>query len=95
LFTLSGIEKGIAHDFSAGICIAPGTITGSFGGVLRDVLLNNVPLILQKESYASACIIGGIVYFVLLRFAGGPLQLVASKRLSQLKSPARPIMPAL
>jgi uncharacterized membrane protein YeiH len=69
LFTLIGIEKGIAHGFSPGICIALGTITGSFGGVLRDVLLNNVPLIFQKEIYASACIIGGIVYFVLLRFA--------------------------
>ena len=66
LFTLIGIEKGISHNFSPGICIALGTITGSFGGVLRDVLLINVPLIFQKEIYASACILGGSVYFLMI-----------------------------
>lgn len=65
LFTMIGIQKGIEHGFSPGICIALGTITGSFGGVLRDVLLNNVPLIFQKEIYASASILGGIVFFLL------------------------------
>jgi len=65
LFTLIGIEKGITHNFSPGICIALGTITGSFGGVLRDVLLTNVPMIFQKEIYASACILGGSVYFLM------------------------------
>jgi uncharacterized membrane protein YeiH len=69
LFTLVGIEKGIEHHFSPGICVALGTITGSFGGVLRDVLLNNIPLIFQKEIYASACIVGSIVYFILLHFS--------------------------
>lgn len=69
LFTLIGIEKGIANGFSPGICIALGTITGCFGGVLRDVLLNNVPLIFQKEIYASACIVGGIIYFLLQYFS--------------------------
>ena len=66
LFTLIGIEKGISHNFSPGICIALGTITGSFGGVLRDVLLTNVPMIFQKEIYASACILGGSVYFLMI-----------------------------
>ncbi|MBL7696919.1 MAG: trimeric intracellular cation channel family protein [Chitinophagaceae bacterium] len=67
LFTLIGIEKGVAHGFSPGICIVLGTITGSFGGVIRDVLLNSVPLIFRKEIYASACVTGGIVYFLLMR----------------------------
>jgi len=66
LFTLIGIEKGITHNFSPGICIALGTITGSFGGVLRDVLLTNVPMIFQKEIYASVCILGGSVYFLMI-----------------------------
>lgn len=65
LFTLVGIEKGMRLDFSPGICIALGTITASFGGVIRDVLLNNVPLIFRKEIYALASIIGGIAYFIL------------------------------
>lgn len=66
LFTMVGIEKGIQLDLSIGICIALGTITASFGGVLRDVLLNQVPLIFRREIYASASIIGGLVYFLLV-----------------------------
>jgi len=65
LFTIIGLEVGLKHGFSPGICIALGTISACFGGVLRDVLLNKVPLIFQKEIYALACIIGGIVYYIL------------------------------
>jgi len=64
LFTIYGIEKGIELDFSPGVCIALGTITACFGGVIRDVLLNNVPLIFRKEIYALACITSGLVYFL-------------------------------
>jgi len=67
LFTIIGLEVGLKHGFSAGICIALGTISACFGGVLRDVLLNKVPLIFQKEIYALACIAGGIVYYLLLK----------------------------
>lgn len=63
LFTVVGIEKGQEAGLSAIICVALGTTTGCFGGVLRDVLLNNIPLIFRKEIYASACIAGGILYF--------------------------------
>ncbi|HTD39155.1 MAG TPA: trimeric intracellular cation channel family protein [Mucilaginibacter sp.] len=66
LFTMIGIQKGIDHGLNIGICIMLGTITGCFGGVLRDVLLNNVPLIFQKEIYALASIIGGAIFFLLL-----------------------------
>ncbi len=65
LFTVIGIKLGIAKDFSMGVCIALGTITASFGGVVRDVLLNNIPLLFRKEIYALACIVGGLVYFLL------------------------------
>jgi len=65
LFTIYGIEKGIELNFSMGVCIALGTITACFGGVIRDVLLNNVPLIFRKEIYALACIAGGLIYFLL------------------------------
>jgi uncharacterized membrane protein YeiH len=67
LFTIIGIEIGLKHGFSAGICIALGTISACFGGVLRDVLLNKVPLIFQKEVYALACIAGGTIYYFLCR----------------------------
>jgi len=68
LFTLVGVQKGIVFGLSPGICVALGTITGCFGGIIRDTLLNTIPLIFRKEIYATACILGGIVYFVLLRF---------------------------
>jgi uncharacterized membrane protein YeiH len=61
LFTVAGIEKGINFHFETGVCIALGTLTGCFGGVLRDISLNTIPVIFQKEIYAVACIIGGIV----------------------------------
>ncbi len=65
LFTIIGIEKGMELNFSVGVCVAMGTITASFGGVIRDVLLNNVPLIFHKEIYALASITGGLVYYLL------------------------------
>src|SRR5262245_1058456 len=68
LFTMIGIQKGIDHHLNIGICIMLGTITGCFGGVLRDVLLNNVPLIFKKEIYALASIVGGCIFFLLLNF---------------------------
>jgi uncharacterized membrane protein YeiH len=67
LFTLVGVEKGLQLHLSPGICIALGTITGSFGGVTRDVLLNNVPLVFRKEIYASVSILGGLLYLLLLQ----------------------------
>jgi uncharacterized membrane protein YeiH len=63
LFTIAGLEIGMKKEFSAGVCIALGTITACFGGVIRDVLLNNVPLLFRKEIYAMACIAGGLIYF--------------------------------
>ena len=65
LFTIIGIEKAMQLHFNIGVCVALGTITASFGGVLRDVLLNNVPLVFRKEIYALASIIGGLFYFLL------------------------------
>ncbi|RZK56755.1 MAG: trimeric intracellular cation channel family protein [Pedobacter sp.] len=68
LFTMVGVQKGIVFGLSPGICVALGTITGCFGGIIRDTLLNTIPLIFRKEIYATACILGGILYFALLWF---------------------------
>ncbi|RVU02067.1 trimeric intracellular cation channel family protein [Mucilaginibacter limnophilus] len=67
LFTVVGIRKGLAIDLSPGICVALGTITGCFGGVVRDILLNKIPTLFQKEIYATACIAGGVLYLILIR----------------------------
>ncbi len=65
LFTIIGLQKGMELNFPPGICVALGTVTGCFGGVARDILLNEIPLIFRKEIYASACIAGGIVFYAL------------------------------
>lgn len=68
VFTLIGLEKGIAIDLYPVICIALGTMTACFGGVIRDILCNEIPVIFRREIYATICIIGGVVFFTLLHF---------------------------
>ncbi len=67
LFTLVGIEKGLSAELMPIMCIILGTITASFGGVIRDILCNEIPVIFHKEIYATACILGGISYFLLIQ----------------------------
>ena len=62
LFVVVGAEKSLALGFAPWIAVAMGTITGSIGGVIRDVLINEIPLIFRKEIYALACVIGGVVF---------------------------------
>lgn len=64
LFTVVGIERSIAAGFPFWVNIIMGGITGAAGGMLRDVLINEVPLIFRKEIYALACVGGGIVYYI-------------------------------
>ncbi|EGV42520.1 trimeric intracellular cation channel family protein [Bizionia argentinensis JUB59] len=66
-FTVVGIQTGISLDMHPISCIALGTITACFGGVIRDISLSNIPLIFQKEIYATTCILGGAVFFLLLK----------------------------
>ncbi|MCM1310052.1 MAG: trimeric intracellular cation channel family protein [Bacteroides sp.] len=66
MFTVIGIEKALDRDCAMGVCITMGMLTGAFGGVLRDILLNRVPLIFRKDIYAMASLLGGIVYWLLL-----------------------------
>lgn len=65
LYTMVGIEKGLTVGLLPVMCIALGTITASFGGVIRDILCNEIPVIFRKEIYATACIFGGVGYFLL------------------------------
>ncbi len=62
LFTVVGIEKTLAAGFPLWVGIIMGTITGAAGGVLRDILINEEPLIFRKEIYALACVFGGVVF---------------------------------
>lgn len=68
VFTLLGLKKGLAFDLHPLIALIMGMISAVFGGVLRDVLTNKIPLIFEKEIYAFACLAGGITYLVLSEF---------------------------
>ena len=65
VFTLIGLEKGIHIGLHPIICVALGTMTACFGGVIRDILCTEIPVIFRREIYATLCILGGIVFFIL------------------------------
>ena len=64
LFVVVGIEKSLDAGFPFWVVIIMGMITGSAGGVIRDILINEVPLIFRKDIYALACVIGGVVFYI-------------------------------
>jgi uncharacterized membrane protein YeiH len=64
LFTIAGIQKSITFGQPFWVAIIMGCITGSAGGVIRDVLLNNEPVIFHREIYAMACVLGGLAYWI-------------------------------
>lgn len=66
LFMIIGLEKSLVNGQAWWCAIIMGVITAVFGGILRDVCINEVPLIFRKEIYALACAAGGFLYFVLL-----------------------------
>ncbi|MDB9723547.1 trimeric intracellular cation channel family protein [Polaribacter sp.] len=68
VFTLLGLQKGLAYNLHPLVALIMGMISAVFGGVLRDVLTNKVPLIFEKEIYASACLVGGLMYLILSYF---------------------------
>jgi len=61
-FTVMGALKALEAGFSPLICIIMGTMTACFGGMLRDVLARDIPMVLKGELYATACLIGGTVF---------------------------------
>ncbi|CAM1333393.1 trimeric intracellular cation channel family protein [Tenacibaculum aestuariivivum] len=68
VFTLLGLEKGLAYNLHPFLALIMGMVSAVFGGVLRDVLTRKVPLIFKKEIYAFACLGGGLVYLILANF---------------------------
>ena len=66
LYTMVGIDKGLDAGLMLFICVALGVMTASFGGILRDILCNEIPVIFRREIYATACILGGTLYLALL-----------------------------
>ncbi|MEA3368413.1 MAG: trimeric intracellular cation channel family protein [Planctomycetota bacterium] len=71
VFTVIGAGKALAMDVSPIICVLMGMMTGTVGGMIRDVLSSEIPLILRREIYATASLCGAVVYVVLATFWPG------------------------
>lgn len=65
LFCVIGITKTLAIDYPMWVAVIMGIITGAFGGVIRDILINEEPLVFRKDIYATACLAGSLVYWLL------------------------------
>lgn len=68
LFTILGINKSLEFGLPPASALLMGIVSAVFGGIIRDVLSNEIPLIFRKEIYASACFAGGLFYLVLRHF---------------------------
>ncbi|BCG24470.1 trimeric intracellular cation channel family protein [Pseudomonas tohonis] len=66
VFTVYGTEVALQHQVPLSTAVIMGVITGVAGGVMRDVICNEIPLIFQKEIYAIACVAGSLVFIGLL-----------------------------
>ncbi len=67
-FTVVGTQKSLDYGSSSIAAIMLGMFSASLGGVIRDVLMKETPLILRKEIYASACLSGALVFVLLENF---------------------------
>lgn len=72
LFVVVGIQKTLVVGYPMWVAIVMGIITGSFGGVIRDILINDEPLFFRKDIYATACLAGGVAYY-LVSLTGAPI----------------------
>jgi len=73
LFTVLGLQKTLSFGLSPSVAVMMGIVSAVFGGVVRDVLVNRIPLIFRKEIYATACLAGAILYAVISPYFPGSL----------------------
>ncbi|MFR9166779.1 MAG: trimeric intracellular cation channel family protein [Dysgonomonas sp.] len=66
LFVVVGVEKTMEMGFPIWVIVLMGMVTGIFGGIIRDILINEIPIVFTQELYAVACIIGGLVFCALI-----------------------------
>lgn len=66
-FTILGVEKALSLGVRPEIAAIMGMFTAIMGGVIRDVLTNEIPVLFRKEIYATACLAGAILYLILFK----------------------------
>lgn len=72
-FTVIGTQKALLFGFSGPVAIVMGCVTGVVGGMVRDLLSGQIPFVLQKEIYATASILGAVLYVVCSYFGLGSI----------------------
>lgn len=65
IYVVLGVQKSIAYDVNLLAAVVLGMVSGIFGGVIRDTLLNEIPLIFRKEMYATPCLLGSTLFVLL------------------------------
>lgn len=73
LFCVIGIQKTLAAGYPMWVATVLGVITGAFGGVIRDILINEEPIVFQKDIYATACLAGALVYWAAMALGATPM----------------------
>jgi uncharacterized membrane protein YeiH len=68
IYTILGVQKSLEYHVNPFAAVILGLVSAVFGGVIRDTLLNEIPLIFAREIYATACIIGAVLFTCLLFF---------------------------
>lgn len=100
MFTIAGIQVSMRVGISSVYSVIMGVITATFGGLITDILCNNIPDLLKSgELYATACFIGGLIFILLLKFGISPdicmlicvMLIVALRVLSKMKKVHLPL----
>lgn len=73
LFCVIGIQKTLAVGYPMWVGAIMGITTGAFGGVVRDILINEEPLVFRKDIYATACLAGAVVYWIVMELGAEPV----------------------
>ena len=73
LFVVIGMQKSLALGYPMWVAITMGMITGAVGGVVRDILINEEPLLFREDIYATACLAGGAVYWIFYEAGGSEI----------------------
>ena len=72
IYTILGVQKSLSHEVNPIAAVILGMVSAVFGGVLRDTLINEIPLIFKKEIYATACLAGAFLFVILNHYGVQP-----------------------
>jgi uncharacterized membrane protein YeiH len=78
LFAIFGANKGLEFGIHPVGCVALAAITGAGGGIIRDIICREIPLVFQREIYIFPCVIGSIIYIIWIKWFNGDKEMVGT-----------------